>query len=161
MDMGKLLAILEIVLPEIYRYWCCIEGLQKDKRNWLTRILAAQLAWDCIQSVPLDTLNALELVRTIKPYLDWQSTTAYLKNPPAEYTAKIQSPVDIFGGLDKIESRKFTDLENLILDFVSTSIIFWQYYKSHRQKFIDIDIVLRDSQTIRTSGVSRDQTSNG
>lgn len=70
-----------------------------------TPSVAAQLAWDCIQSVPLDTPNALELVRTIKPYLDWQSTTAYLKNPPAEYTAKIQPPVDIFGGLDKIESK--------------------------------------------------------
>ncbi|KAE9975034.1 hypothetical protein EG328_003510 [Venturia inaequalis] len=66
--------------------------------------VAAQLAYECIQSVPLNTPNALELVRTIKPYLDWQSTTAYLKNPPSEYTAKIQAPVDVFGGLDKIEA---------------------------------------------------------
>jgi hypothetical protein len=65
----------------------------------------AQLAWDCIQSVPLNTASALELVRTIKPYLNWQSTTAYLKNPPEEYAEKIQSPMDLFGGLHKIESE--------------------------------------------------------
>lgn len=53
----------------------------------------------------LNTPNALELVRTIRPYLDWQSTTTYLKDPPEEYTAKIQAPVDVFGGLDKIEAK--------------------------------------------------------
>ncbi|QDS76907.1 hypothetical protein FKW77_004139 [Venturia effusa] len=69
-----------------------------------TPTVAAQLAYDCIKSVPLNTPNALELLRTIRPYLIWQSTTAYLKDPPAEYTEKIRPPVDIFGGLDKIES---------------------------------------------------------
>lgn len=54
--------------------------------------------------MPLNTPSALELVRTIRPYLDWQSTTAYIKDPPAEYNAKIQGPVDVFGGLDKIEA---------------------------------------------------------
>lgn len=77
----------------------------------------AQVAWDCIQSVPLNTASALELVNTIKPYLNWQSTTSYLKNPPAEYAEKIQAPLDVFGGLDKIEAGLKSDFFKSEYDF--------------------------------------------
>ncbi|TLD31914.1 peptidase S41 family protein [Venturia nashicola] len=91
-------------VAEICRYLCWLEKFQAAGHNWLIHVLPAQLAYDCIQSVPLNTPNALELVKTIRPYLNWHSTTAYLKNPPAEYVKKIQAPVDLFGGLDKIEA---------------------------------------------------------
>lgn len=81
-----------------------------------TPTVAAQLAWDCIQSVPLNAPAALELVKTIRPYLNWQSTTAYLKDPPAEYTAKIQPPVDLFGGLNKIVTGMLTSSVAAILN---------------------------------------------
>lgn len=65
----------------------------------------AQLAYDCLQSVPLGKDNALELVDAIKPYFNWQSSTAYLKTPPEEYAEKIQEAVDIFAGLDEVRSK--------------------------------------------------------
>lgn len=35
----------------------------------------------------------------------WQSTTSFLKDPPAEYAEKIQPAIDILGGLEKIKSK--------------------------------------------------------
>ncbi|OCL15239.1 hypothetical protein AOQ84DRAFT_329766 [Glonium stellatum] len=70
-----------------------------------TPTVPAQLAYECITSVPLNASAALALTKSLRPYLRWQSTTAYLKNPPAEYVKKIQNPVDIFGGLDAIDKN--------------------------------------------------------
>lgn len=69
----------------------------------------AQLAYDCLQSVPLGKETALGLVDAIRPYFNWQSSTAYLKDPPEEYTERIQEAVDIFGGLDEIKSKIESD----------------------------------------------------
>ena len=65
----------------------------------------AQLAYDCITSVPFNQSAALALVDSVVPYFRWQSTTAWLKDPPEEYTEKVQPPVDVWGGLDKIRGK--------------------------------------------------------
>ena len=70
-----------------------------------TPTVAAELAYECITSVPLNTSAALNLTRTLRPYWLWQSTIAYLKNPPAEYVEKIQEPIDVWGLLDEIDSN--------------------------------------------------------
>lgn len=70
-----------------------------------TATVPAKLAYECINSVPLNVSAALDLIETVKPYWEWQSTIAYLKNPPAEYVEKIQDPVDVFGELDIIEAK--------------------------------------------------------
>jgi hypothetical protein len=66
--------------------------------------MPAQLAWDCINAVPLNASSAKRLIQALRPYIEWQSTLAELKNPPAEYAEKVQPPVDIFGGLDQIDA---------------------------------------------------------
>ncbi|KAF2109265.1 hypothetical protein BDV96DRAFT_615929 [Lophiotrema nucula] len=70
-----------------------------------TPTVPAQLAYDCLTSVPLNKSAALELVDSVVPYFRWQSTTVWLKDPPQEYVEKIQEPVDIWGGLDDIKSK--------------------------------------------------------
>lgn len=65
----------------------------------------AQLAYDCITSVPFNQSAALALVDGIVPYVRWQSTTAYLKDPPEKYVEKIQDAVDIWGELEKIRAK--------------------------------------------------------
>lgn len=67
-----------------------------------TPTVAAQLAYDCLSSVPLNTSAALALVESIRPYLRWQSSTVYIKDPPEEYAEKVQEAVDVWGGLDGI-----------------------------------------------------------
>lgn len=62
----------------------------------------AQLAYDCLNSIPLNATSAEELINSIEPYIRWQTTLSYLKDPPAEYAEKVQGPVDIYEGLDGI-----------------------------------------------------------
>ena len=63
----------------------------------------AGLAMACLSSVPFNATAAKGLMASIRPYLNWQSTLLQLKNPPADYVEKVQPPVDILGGLDKID----------------------------------------------------------
>ncbi|KAH8716833.1 hypothetical protein GQ44DRAFT_762458 [Phaeosphaeriaceae sp. PMI808] len=62
----------------------------------------AGLAFECLSSVPFNASSAKNLLVAIRPYINWQSTLTQLSNPPAEYVQKVQPPVDIIGGLDKI-----------------------------------------------------------
>ncbi|KAF1990657.1 hypothetical protein K402DRAFT_410136 [Aulographum hederae CBS 113979] len=66
--------------------------------------VAAKLAYDCISAVALNVSAANDLVDSLKPFVDWQSTIKVLADPPAEYVKKVQPAVDIFGGLDKIKA---------------------------------------------------------
>jgi hypothetical protein len=72
----------------------------------------AQLAWDCLQSIPLNSTGAIDLVQSLKPYVQFQSTLAWLKNPPAEYADKLFGSVDLVGGLnaiaDKIQGEEYS-----------------------------------------------------
>jgi hypothetical protein len=70
-----------------------------------TPTIPAEAAWKCLQSVPLNTNAALALVKSLRPFMKWQSTTAYLKNPPPEYIREIQYPVDVEAGMDQIEEN--------------------------------------------------------
>ncbi|PVH89189.1 hypothetical protein DL98DRAFT_614302 [Cadophora sp. DSE1049] len=61
--------------------------------------VAADLAYACLTSAPLDPLAATSLVQSILPYIEWQSDTSYLANPPPGY----QFPaVDIFARFNTI-----------------------------------------------------------
>ncbi|KAF2270811.1 hypothetical protein CC78DRAFT_563446 [Lojkania enalia] len=70
-----------------------------------TPTVPAQLAYECITSVPLNKSAALDLVDATVPYFRWQSSTAWLKNPPEEYVEKVQEAVDVWGGLASIKSK--------------------------------------------------------
>jgi hypothetical protein len=50
----------------------------------------------------LNASAALELVDAMKPYLEWQSTSAFLKDPPPGY---FYPPLDIFGKLASIKAN--------------------------------------------------------
>lgn len=65
----------------------------------------AQLAYECITSIPFNQSAALALVDGVVPYFKWQSNTAWLKDPPAEYAEKVQPAVDIWGGLEGIRGK--------------------------------------------------------
>ncbi|KAF9871421.1 peptidase S41 family protein [Colletotrichum karsti] len=62
----------------------------------------AQLAFDCLQSVPNKPQPAKDLIKSLKAYVQWQSTLSWLKNPPASY---MLPPTDIEGGLDRIGEK--------------------------------------------------------
>jgi len=47
----------------------------------------AEIAYECIKSVPFDSKAALDLMDSIRPYLDWQTTLQYVKDPPVEWVS--------------------------------------------------------------------------
>ncbi|KAK5112673.1 hypothetical protein LTR85_011184 [Meristemomyces frigidus] len=67
-----------------------------------TPTVPAQLAYECINSVPFNQSAAVALLDSIRPYMDWQTTIEYLKDPPAEYAAKVQGPYDFWANFDRI-----------------------------------------------------------
>lgn len=65
-------------------------------------VVPAELAYDCLTSVPVKQLAALGTIEAIEKMVQFQSTLAYLKNPPDGYD---NPPVDILGGLADIRNK--------------------------------------------------------
>ncbi|KAL8760522.1 MAG: hypothetical protein Q9184_003301 [Pyrenodesmia sp. 2 TL-2023] len=63
---------------------------------------AAEDAYNCLTSAPFDRDTALGFLKYWNETLQFQSTQAYLKNPPSEYQ---QPPVDLFGRLANIKDQ--------------------------------------------------------
>jgi hypothetical protein len=62
----------------------------------------AQLAYNCLTSVPVKPKAALGTVDIIKKMVQFQSNLAFLRNPPQDYD---NAPTDILAGLDKIKTK--------------------------------------------------------
>lgn len=71
-----------------------------------TPTVAASLAYECLNSVPLHKEQAIELVDSIVPYLEWQSDAAYKANPPSGYDFPAH---DIFATLEKVRDNLVAD----------------------------------------------------
>ncbi|KAL8780137.1 MAG: hypothetical protein Q9213_006621 [Squamulea squamosa] len=63
-------------------------------------LFTAELAHDCLISTPFNATIATQFLAYYKDTLQFQSTLAYLKHPPATYK---QPSVDLLGGLDSIQ----------------------------------------------------------
>ena len=61
----------------------------------------ASLAYECLRSVPNKPEPAMQLVKSLKAFVQWQSTLAFLKDPPPSY---MLPPTDIEGGLDNLSA---------------------------------------------------------
>ncbi|MCJ1307431.1 hypothetical protein MMC25_001077 [Agyrium rufum] len=84
--------------------------------------VSADIAYECLKSVPIKQDDATSLLDGMIPYVQFQSTLAYLKDPPSGY---LLPPADIVGGLQAIRKNvtngvydgEFdfqTDVQNLI-----------------------------------------------
>ncbi|KAF5870381.1 putative peptidase s41 family protein [Botrytis fragariae] len=64
-------------------------------------IVAASTALECLKSVPLNVNRSISFIEFIEPYLQLQSTLAYLKNPPQGW---LFPGVDVLGGLTQMKT---------------------------------------------------------
>lgn len=64
--------------------------------------IPAEIAYDCLKSVPIVKKDALQMVSNLAPYFELQSTIGFLKDPPSGY---LLPGVDLMGGLARIESH--------------------------------------------------------
>jgi hypothetical protein len=44
--------------------------------------VSAEIAHECLKSIPFNQSAAAVLLESMRPYLEWQSTTSYIKDPP-------------------------------------------------------------------------------
>ena len=80
-----------------------IVGIQLDSNSnkATAAVLKPSEVYACLRSIPYDRQKDTEQIAWIKYLLQFQSTLAYLKNPPSSYPLPA---VDLIGGLDRISS---------------------------------------------------------
>ena len=71
-----------------------------SQRNLTT--IPAELAYDCLKSVPLHVAEAKQLHDSLVPYLKWQSTFSYVKDPPLDYR---MPAYDFWAAFDEIGTK--------------------------------------------------------
>lgn len=65
----------------------------------------AKIAYECITSVPFNSSATVELLDSLRPYLNWQTTIDYMRDPPAEYAEKVQEPYDFYAEFERIYKK--------------------------------------------------------
>ncbi|KAK5574253.1 hypothetical protein LTR43_000536 [Exophiala xenobiotica] len=66
--------------------------------------IPADLAYQCLKSVPNYQEPAIRLIDSLRTYLEFQSTIEYLQDPPSGF---LFPAVDLYGELDKIRENVF------------------------------------------------------
>ena len=93
------------------------------------KVIPAELAVKCLQSVPLDKTGNMQLIDDLKLYVEWQSNVAFLKNPPPEYT---ESPIDLMGEMDSMKRQLASDGFASEYDFqLELNKLFTRAYDNH------------------------------
>lgn len=70
-------------------------------RATATPTVEASIAYECLNSVPIDKDGALKFVDELAPYVEWQSDTAFKKNPPADYG---YPPTDLWATIASVKA---------------------------------------------------------
>ncbi|KAI1101282.1 hypothetical protein F4804DRAFT_14560 [Jackrogersella minutella] len=66
-----------------------------------TPTVEASIAYECLNSVPIDKDGALKFVDELAPYVEWQSDTIFKKNPPADY---FYPPTDLWATIADVKA---------------------------------------------------------
>lgn len=102
-----------------------------------TPTVAASLAYECINSVPLNKQAALKFIDEIIPYIEWQSSTAYLKDPPADY---FYPAYDVHGEIARVraglEAGKYANEYSWQADFYKS--VFGPAHDGHFVVYPDV-----------------------
>ncbi|KAF2121232.1 hypothetical protein BDV96DRAFT_594448 [Lophiotrema nucula] len=94
-------------LPTLFKRDTFAEPCEEVSASWAaagpeaTRVLiGGQLAYDCLTSVPVDTDGDLVQIQELKNFVEFQTTTSYLKDP--EFRILDNPVVDVQESLDQI-----------------------------------------------------------
>ncbi|OTB17174.1 hypothetical protein K445DRAFT_316670 [Daldinia sp. EC12] len=66
-----------------------------------TPTVEASIAYECLNSVPINKDAALKFINELEPYVEWQSDTAFKKNPPADY---FYPPTDLWATIADVKA---------------------------------------------------------
>ncbi|KAI3392721.1 hypothetical protein diail_5278 [Diaporthe ilicicola] len=124
-----------------------------------TPTIAAAIAHDCLLSVPLGKEAAIELVDSIEPYLEWQSDSAYLADPPADY---FYPAYDMFANLATVRTKLENDSYAGEYEFQSElyDTVFGPAHDGHFVYYPDLlTIVFEWNRPLSLVSISEDQSS--
>ncbi|PSN60256.1 hypothetical protein BS50DRAFT_604824 [Corynespora cassiicola Philippines] len=83
-------------------------------------LVPAQVAEDCLKSVPINKEEDLALIEEMGYYISWQSNLAYLVEPPEGYTGeRVDTLEEIQKIYDDLENDKYKDEYTLMFDLSS------------------------------------------
>ena len=92
-------------------------------------LVPAQVAAACLKSVPINKAEDLALIKEMKLYINWQSSVAYISNPPKGDTS---GRVDTLGTIAKITSDlqndKYTDEYSLQFDLATVMVRSYDFH---------------------------------
>ncbi|KAF2458618.1 hypothetical protein BDY21DRAFT_301633 [Lineolata rhizophorae] len=72
-------------------------------------VLPAETAYNCLAAVPMmDPQADYELIEELKVFLEWNSHTEWLRNPPETW---VNPPVDLISSLNNLEHRVLFDVD--------------------------------------------------
>lgn len=91
------------------------------------------MAFQCLQSVPLHTQDAVALVDSIMPYMQWQSTLAYLRSPLSGYMFQA---IDLVEGLKQISQDVVDQVYETEYDFEAALYSFFQSARDSHLNFV-------------------------
>ncbi|KAI0142315.1 hypothetical protein F4776DRAFT_501523 [Hypoxylon sp. NC0597] len=117
------------------------------------------LAFECLQSVPNRPQPAQQLIQSLKAFVQWQTTLAWLKDPPQSY---MLPPVDIQGGLDNISSTATAggfaseyDFQAAIVELIASAHDgHFAYFPDIFKAFLFINDLASDIVSVSTNGTS-------
>ncbi|WYZ46702.1 hypothetical protein EsH8_IX_000927 [Colletotrichum jinshuiense] len=81
---------------------------------WGTRLISPSVAYACLNSVPVDKENDLDLLNYLEPYIEFQSTLEPLADPPEGY---LLPGVDVIGGFGQIRANLMKDKYHAQVEF--------------------------------------------
>lgn len=115
--------------PDLAEPCAAVASAMKAIPSGKSKVIPAELAFRCFQSVPLDTAGNLQLIDDLKLYIEWQSNLAFLKNPPPDYT---ETPVDLMGEMNSMKQQLMSNGFNSEYDFqLELNKLFTRAYDNH------------------------------
>lgn len=98
------------------------------------------------------------LMDSIRPYLNWQTTIEYLKDPPAEYAEKVQPPYDFYAEYERIYDEAKSN------NYPNERAFGWDLYRvfqrSHDGHFVyypdSVNLIFSFGRTTPLVSVSKD-----
>ncbi|KAI4849074.1 hypothetical protein E4T44_03567 [Aureobasidium sp. EXF-8845] len=97
-------AVLSDPISPCKRVFLATKSTQ-DQNGESEKRVPAELAYECLNSIPFNQSAAAALMESMRPYLDWHSTTSYVKDPPEKYAKYIQPPYNFWSAFDAVEAN--------------------------------------------------------
>lgn len=109
----------------------CVNIITSDTNTRLAtdEVFTAKLAYDCLTSAPFNATVALAFLQYYNDTIQFQSTLAYLKDPPASYQ---QPAIDVQASLNDIRQRvQAGDFENEYTFEIAVQEVIYATHDAH------------------------------